>query len=394
MLEGSIQKVGSRLRARVQLISIADGFHLWSAVFDREMKDVFAIQDEIALAVADKLKITLLAGEKAKLAKPRTESTEAYELYLRARQGSPAWTNASIENSIAYLQRSIQLDPAYAPSHAALAGAYCSMAVWGLGTPGAMFAMAKVEAMRAIELDDSSAVAHLALGTIKWRFDWDFSGAEREMLKAIELNPASAGAHSNYGDYLAIAGRFEEAIAEALKGYELDPISAESERDMAWVFFLARRYDESTARFRTALGMKPGRPLELALLAGAYARRGMDRDAAESSAEARKLVAVGREQMLDTYLADPFCRIGRRSEVLKWIETWEHQSAQGHIESFLMALMIASTGDRDKAFAWLERAFEERSVNMPFLKVHPLLDTLHSDPRFQDLVRRVGFPDH
>jgi TolB-like protein len=394
VLEGSIQKIDSRLRARVQLINIADGFHLWSAVFDREMKDVFAIQDEIALAVADKLKITLLAGEKAKLAKPRTESTEAYELYLRARQGSTAWTNASIENSIAYLKRSIQLDPEYAPSHAALAREYCVMAIWGLDTPRAMFAMAKTEAMRAIELDDSSAGAHLALGTIKWRFDWDFSGAEREMLKAIELNPNSSGAHGSYSDYLAIAGRLEEAIVEALKAYELDPISAESERDLAWLFFLAQRYDESIAHFRAALGMKPNQFLELALLAGAYARRGMDRDAAACSVEARELVAVGREQMLDTYLADPFCRIGRRSEVLKWIEAWEHKSAQGHIESFLMATMIAPTGDRDKAFVWLERAFEERSVNMPFLKVHPCLEILHADPRFLDLVRRVGFPEH
>jgi tetratricopeptide (TPR) repeat protein len=256
-----------------------------------------------------------------------------------------------------------------------------------------MFTMAKSEATTAIELDNSLAGAHLALGTIKWRFDWDFSGAEREMLKAIELNPNSSEAHGSYADYLAIAGRLEEAIAEALKAYELDPISAESERDLAWLFFLARRYDESIAHFRTALGMKPDRPLELALLAGAYARRGMDREASACSVEARELVAVGREQMLDTYLADPFYRIGRRSEVLNWIEAWERQSAQSHIESFLMAIMIAPTGNRDKAFVWLERAFEERSVNMPFLKVHPQLETLHSDARFQDLVRRVGFPD-
>ena len=146
--------------------------------------------------------------------------------------------------------------------------------------------------------------------------------------------------------------------------------------------------------YRIALGMDQNRPLELALLAGAYARKGMDRDAAACSAKARELVAVGKQQMIDTYLADPFCRIGKQSEVLKWIETWEHVSTQGHVESFLMALMNAPAGNRDKAFAWLERAFEERSVNIPFLKVHPLLDTLHSDPRFQNLVRRVGFPDH
>jgi adenylate cyclase len=393
VLEGSVRRSGNELRITAQLINIADGYHLWSETYDRELTDVFAIQDEIALTVTDKLKISLLAGEKAKLSKPRTENTEAYELYLRARQGSASWTNASIENSIAYLKRSIQLDPEYAPSHAALAGEYIGMAVWGLGTPRAMFTMAKSEATKAIELDNSLAGAHWALGTIKWRFDWEFSGAEREMLKAIELNPNSSEAHGSYANYLAIAGRLEEAIAEALKAYELDPISAESERDLAWLFFLARRYDESIAHFRAALGMKPDRPLELALLAGAYARTGMDREAAACSVEARELVAVGREQMLDTYLADPFCRIDRRSEVLNWIEVWERQSAQSHIESFLMAIMIAPTGNRDKAFVWLERAFEERSVNMPFLKVHPQLETLHSDARFQELVRRVGFPD-
>jgi adenylate cyclase len=393
VLEGSIQKVESRLRARVQLINIADGYHLWSAVFDREMKDIFAIQDEIALAVADKLKITLLAGEKAKLSKRRTENIEAYELYLRALQGG-AWTNEAIENNIANLKKSIQLDPEYAPSHAALAGEYCGLATWGLGTPSAMFQKAKAEAMKAIELDYSLAGAHTALSTIKWRFDWDFPGAEVEIRRASGLNSNNSGVHWAYSILLAITGRLDEAIVEALKAHELDPVSFESERELGWVFFLAGRYDESIACFRIALGMDQNRPLELAILAGAYARRGMDRDAASCSAKARGFVAAGKEQMLDAYLAEPFCRIGRQSEVLRWIETWERVSTQGHAESLLMALMIAPTGNREKAFAWLERAFEERSVNIPFLKVHPLLDTLHSDPRFQNLVRRVGFPDH
>ncbi len=392
VLEGSIQKVGSRLRARVQLINIADGFHLWSAVFDSDMKDVFAIQDEISLAVADKLRITLLAGEKAKLSKRRTESIEAYELYLRALQEG-VWINESIENSIAYLRRSIQLDPGYAPSHAALAEKYCSSATWGLGTPSAMFSEAKAEAMKAIELDNSLAGAHLALGVVKWRFDWDFSGSEAELRRAIELSPNSSGVHEAYSLELAITGRLDEAIIEALKAHELDPVAFESERHLGWIFFLAGRYDESITRYRIALGMDQDRPLELAHLAGAYARKGMDRDAADCAARARRLVAVGKQQMIDTYLADPFCRIGKQSEVLKWIDTWEYVSTQGHVESFLMALMNAPAGNRDKAFAWLERAFEERSVNMPFLKVHPLLETLRSDPRFQDLVRRVGFLD-
>ena len=393
VLEGSIQKVGSRLRARVQLINIADGFHLWSTVFDSDVNDVFAIQDEIALAVADKLRITLLAGEKAQLSKRRTENIEAYELYLRALQEG-AWINEAIENSIAYLKRSIQLDPEYAPSHAALAKKYCDSATWGLGTPRAMFPEAKAEAMKAIELDNNLAGAHLALGVVKWRFDWDFSGAEAEMRRAIELSPNSSGVHGAYSYNLAIMGRLDEAIIEALKARELDPVAFNSERDLGWLFFLAGRYDESIAHFKIALGMEHDRPLELALLAGAYARRGMDRDSAACSAKARELAAVGEQQMIDTYLADPFCRIGRRSEVLEWIETWEQASARGHVESFLMALMNAPAGNRDKAFAWLEKAFEERSVNMPFLKVHPLLEPLHSDPRFQDLVRRVDFPDH
>lgn len=393
VLEGSIQKVDSRLRARVQLINIADGFHLWSAVFDREMKDVFAIQDEIALAVADKLKITLLTGEKAKLPKRRTENIEAYELYLRALRGG-GWTNESIENNIAYLRKSIQLDPEYAPSHATLAREYCESATWGLGAPSVMFPKAKAEAMKAIELDDSLAGAHSALSAVKWRFDWDFPGAEGEIRRAIELNSNSSGVHWGYSYLLAITGRLEEAVVEALKAHELDPVSLESERQLGWIFFLARRYDESIVRFRRALEMDQSLPVELAILAGDYVRKEMRRDAAACSAKARELVAAGKEQMLDAYLADPFCRIGKQSEVLKWIETWERVSTQGHVESMLMALMNAPTGNRDKAFAWLERAFEERSVNMPFLKVHPQLDTLHSDPRFQKLVRRVGFPDY
>ena len=264
VLEGSIQKVGSRLRARVQLINIADGFHLWSTVFDSDVKDVFAIQDEIALAVADKRRLTLLAGEKAQLSKRRTESIEAYELYLRALQEG-AWINESIENSIAYLRRSIQLDPEYAPSHAALAEKYCASATWGLGTPRAMFPEAKAEAMKAIELDNNLAGAHLALGVVKWRFDWDFSGAEAEMRRALELSPNSSGAHGAYSYNLAIMGRLDEAIIEALKARELDPVAFESERDLGWLFFLAGRDDESITHFKIALGMDQDRPLELAL---------------------------------------------------------------------------------------------------------------------------------
>jgi adenylate cyclase len=392
VLEGSIQKVESRLRARVQLINIADGFHLWSEVFDRDMRDVFAIQDEIALAVADKLKISLLSGDKAKLVKRRTENLEAYELYLKALQFT-AWTNESIENAISYLKRSLQLDPDYAPSHAALANKYINLVTWGLDAPGTTFSKARAEAMRAIELDASSTGAHLALGTVKWRFEWDFSGAEREFQRAMELNPNSSAVHDSYSDFLAIMGRLDEAVIEALKAHELDPVSFESERDLAWTLFLARRYDESIDRMKKAMGMDQNRPLELAILAGAYARNGMDQDAAACSSKARELVPAGSEQMLDAYLADPFCRTGKMSEALKWIEIWKLRSAQGPVEDVLMAIMIAPTGNRDLAFAWLETGIRERSVNMPFLKVHPHLDTLRSDPRFPDLLRRVGFPD-
>jgi tetratricopeptide (TPR) repeat protein len=246
--------------------------------------------------------------------------------------------------------------------------------------------------MKAIELDPMLAQAHATLGTLMWRFDWDFPAAEKEILRAIDLNSNSMGAHQGFSYYLSIMGRFEDAIHEQLRVEELAPASDATMQQSALIYYLAGRHVEAIDRCKKANELGPSSAVRLAEMAGSFARRGMYAESIATAEQARKLVEPGKEQMADTYLADPYSRCGRQADALKWVEIWERLSKQRHVESFLMALMNAGAGNRDRAFEWLEIAFKERSVNMPFLKIHPILESLRSDPRFRELVQRVGLP--
>ncbi len=393
IVEGEVLRVGDKVRISAKLIHAASDQIQWTDTFERDLRDVLSLQSELAQAIVSGIRIRLTPQEQAQLTSSRRVNPEAYEAYLKARQ-EESWTNESIETAIAYLEQSIQKDPEFAPSFAALAGEYCSQAIWGLAAPNIVLPKAKEAVTKALELDSSLAAGHSVLGFLKWRYDWDFEGAEAEIKKAIALRPNSAGLHAGYAQYLSVMGRFDEAIKEQLMAEGLDPASHGAIRGTGWIYFQARRWDESIIRFKKALAIRPDQPLELALLGGAYGHKGADADSIVAAEKARHLVAPGKEQILDAYLAGPYSKAGKQAEVLQWIEIWDRLSTEHHLESFLMALMNAPPGNSDRAFDWLEKAYKERSVNMPFLLIHPLLDTLRSDRRFEDLVRRVGFPGH
>jgi tetratricopeptide (TPR) repeat protein len=230
------------------------------------------------------------------------------------------------------------------------------------------------------------------LGDLKLDGDWDFVGAENEYRQAIDLDRNNVGAHVSLAALLSRVGRFDESLAEALRIEQIDPNSSATMQDSALYHYLAGRYADALGRFKKANDLGGISATRLAILASCYARTGLARDSLATAEQARRLAAPGTEQWADSYLADPYCREGKQDEVSGWIRTWERLSRQRYVEPLLMAIMIAPTGNRDKTFDWLEKGYQARSPNMPWLKVHPNLENLRTDPRFQDLVRRVGFP--
>jgi TolB-like protein/Flp pilus assembly protein TadD len=391
VVEGAVFRVGDRVRIDAKLIDARSDRILWAQGYERDLRDVLSLQREVAGAIASEIQVKLTPEQKARLAGARRVDPEAYDLFLKAFQEN-AWTVESIEKKITYLEQSIQRDPEYPNARAALARAYATLPIWGLRAPSEVVPLARAAARAAIRQDNGLAEAHSSQGVLAWRYDWDFSGAERDFRRAIELNPNSSVAHANYADLLAITGRSDEALAERLKVAVLSPGSSGAMENLGFTLYLAGRCEEAIDRFRTATALGPDSATRLALLAGCYLRRGRHPESIAAALAGRKLVPPCEDQMADAYLAEPFARNGRQQEVMAWIEAWERVSTTRYVEPFLMALMVAPTGNRDETFEWLERAWKGRSPNMPFLKVHPILEDLRADPRFKDLVRRVGFP--
>jgi Tfp pilus assembly protein PilF len=347
----------------------------------------------VARAIAGEIRATLTPPQQARLAGARRVDPEAYEAYLKGRQECAKYTNEGFEKGIAYFQQAILKDPGFAASQAALAECFCWAALHGVAKPIAVFPKARAAATKALELDETLAEAHAALGAVTFLFDWDFRGAEKEFRRAVELNPNSASARDQYGVYLVFLGRFDEGIAEMTRAQALDPASAAKKARSGLCRFIAGRHDEAIADYRKALELDPKLSYVYAHLAWVYARKGLRSEAIATGEKARKLLAPGKDLAFDAFLAEIYVQAGRRAEVLRWVELWESLPAERYVDGYILAFMHSVLGNRNRAFQWLNRAYEERASGMPALKTDPWWDTLRSDPRFQDLLRRVGFPE-
>ena len=388
VVEGSVLKSGERVRITAQLIEVATDRHLWARSYERDLKDALSLQTEIARAVAGEIRAALTPDEEARLAKPQPVDPEVHRLYLQGRYHWNKGTEPEIRRAIELYERALARDPRSALAHAGIADAWASLTDHFL-PPLETMPKAKAAAIRALELDETLAESHVALGNVSVLYDWNWSGAEIAYRRAIELNPSYAEAHLWYGHYLACVGRNAEAAAEMRKARELDPRSIAVHFNSGWTLLLAGRVDESIEMSRKAIELDPSFGFTRINLAIAYVEKGL---LAEAVSEAER----GTEQF-DSPLAratagSVFAAAGDRKRALRVLDELAAISGKRYVCPYEVALVHLGLGDRDEAFRWLEKGFRDRSVCMVYTKYDPRLRPLGTDPRYVDLVRRIGFP--
>jgi eukaryotic-like serine/threonine-protein kinase len=391
VIEGSVMRVGDRVRITAQLIEGSTDRHLWAQSYERDVRDILALQREVARAIASEVAVRLTPQEQARLARAGRVDPVAYEAYLRGRQECSTETSKGFENGIRWLEQSLARDPRQAATYASLSYCYTQSSFYGV-PPSVAFAKAKAAATKAVELDDTLADGHAMLAYARLNVDWDWSSAEREIKRALELNPSSAAAHAAYAYYLVLAARYDEAIAEFGRRVALDPMTFSTAEHGTVIFTLARRYEEAIAQAKRALELAPGSPLPHGQLAWLYLRTGRFQEAVASALNARQLLEPGRDLAVDVFLAEPYTAAGRHAEVQAWLATWERRAAGSYVDGYNLAALCVALGHRDKAFEWLKKGYDQRSPNLLQLKTDAWLDAIRPDQRFEDLLRRVGFP--
>ena len=395
VLEGSVRKSGKRLRITAQLINAADGYHIWSERYDREMEDIFDLQDDIARKIVDKLRLRFDMDSQEPLIKHYTENLEAYNLYLKGRYHLNLRTEPSLLKAVECLEKAVSEDDGYALPHAGLAEAYillnldCPLLL-GETAPSDTHSKAKDAARRAIALDESCAEAHVALALVYYRLDWDWKQSEKEFLRAIELNDGFATGHHQYAMLLATLDRLDEALVEIKRAHELDPLSPIISTAVGRILHFSRRYEEATAQCRRTLELNSqfaGAYFDLGLT---YLEREMYSEAIAAFERLKELSEDPKGAMLE--LAVTYFRMGERDKGLEIYEELMELSKTGYISRLPLALVHNESGNREKAFELLEQGFAARDSNLVYLLCEPTFDSVRSDPRFQDLVNRMGLP--
>jgi TolB-like protein/Tfp pilus assembly protein PilF len=380
VLDGTIQKVESRLRARVQLINIADGFNLWSEEFDREMKDVFSIQDEIALAVADKLKLTLLGEQKSKLIKHATSDVNAFETYLKGKYYRYEERPKSFLMARDYFEEAIRKDSSYAAAFAGLAESYMLLGLSSVLSRDEAAANALNAAQKALELDKNLSEAYVSMGVIKMVFDWDWKGAEAELKKAISLNPNNFDAHHEYGWLLFRTYRYDEAEKEWIHCQTMDPLNPLALRELR-IFYLCRGQQGKAENIKRQL--KEIRPDWAEFRENSYY---------SVEKASMNIQEQGRIPGFISYLAIAYIKSGNSKEASKLIEELKSLYEEGHEGNVACSLadIFDELGEKEKTLTWLERAVEKKAPALINLSLCYWLKSLQEEPRFQALLKRVG----
>jgi TolB-like protein/Flp pilus assembly protein TadD len=387
LLTGNVKQVGDQLFINVSLDDTQDNHHIWGEQYNRKQSDLISLQSEIARDVSSKLRVKLSGADEQKLAKNYTASPEAYQLYLKGRFYWNKRTVDGLKQAAVYYKQAIEKDPGYALAYSGLAETYVLFANYSVASPKDSMPQAKAAALKALELDDSLAEPHAALGTYLSAYGWDQPAAERELRRAIELKPNYATAYHWLGVALAFAKRPDEAVAAARRAEELDPLSLIISADTAFDLILARRYDEAIAQGQRALMLDPNFYYTHYLLGWAYHEKGMY---PEAISECRKSLELNEEPYAKAILIFALSKSGGRAEAIKLRDELKSETARRYVPSYFLAVADTALGDKDEAFAALEKDFAERSTSYSWIPVDPLIDDLRADPRFADLMQKVA----
>jgi serine/threonine protein kinase/Flp pilus assembly protein TadD len=388
VLEGSVRKSGTRLRITAQLINVEDGYHLWSGQFDREMKDIFDIQEEIALTIADHLKLKLLKGEKEKILKRYTEDHEAYELYLRGLYFWKRRYERGLQKSLQYFQQAVEKDPGYALAYVGIADAFGILGVYSFMNPDQAYSRARAAANKAVEIDPELAEVHASLGWIAMWYDRNWRAAEELFLKAIAMKPDYAPGHLWYGNLLFCTGRFDEAVREMRTGKELEPLEPAPPTHVAWALYFARRFDESIDELRQVIASDPEFSMAYMWLAATLLAKG---SGDQAIAPIRKFVELSPGSVMGLgVLGAAYGSAGMPDDAHKVLAQLDGLSKDRYVGSLWKAMVWAGLGEKDAVLENLEKAYLERESAMAFLNVWPIFDGVRPDARCQALIKKMG----
>jgi serine/threonine protein kinase/TolB-like protein len=387
IIEGSVLREGGQVRITAQLIQASTDEHLWAESYQRDLRSVLALQGEIASAIAGKVRAAVTPTERARLASARPVNPEAYEAYLKGMQHWYKVTPQDLDTALEYFELALKKDPDYAPAYAGIAGVWAVRSMAGWSTPGQAGPKAKAAAVKAVELDDTLAQAHSSLATVNFFYEWDWAGADVEFKRAIDLNPNYPDTRAAYSSYLMIVKRPEEAIPQIQRALELDPLNPLFPAQYATDLELAGRYDEAMAQSRKALRTSPENPFLHWELSSLLSRKAKYE---ESVAEMKAYYAGDRE--VQEALTQGYAQSGYRGAMKRAADTLAARGRKTYVLPCDVAALYLWAGEKDQALEWLEKAFEVRDPNLPFVNLMLVFESLRNDPRFQALLRRMNLP--
>ena len=388
ILEGSVRKAGNKIRITAQLIKADDSSHLWSEKYDRDMKDIFAIQDEISLSIVEALKVKLLKAEKKTLMKRYTENLEAYNLYLTGKYYSEMWTAEGFEKAIECFEQALQKDQNYALAYTGIAYVWFFRAYFG-NPPMEVIPKAKTYVKKALDIDEKLAEAHALLGRISTMYDWNWELAEQEFKQALELNPNSSIIHFHYCDCLSVTGQHEEAVIEVKRARELDPLSVTTNGNVGERLYFAGRFDEAIEELQKVIAMDKNWYYSHFMLGFVYLAKKMFMESIAALEKAFNL--SGGIPLIVVFLACAYYRLGKKIEAEKLFNSLEKRVKEEYIPASFIFVIHKVRGDMDLAFKWLEKACEDRDIYLPFHLIH-IEDYLliPYDKKSTELLKKVG----
>jgi|HubBroStandDraft_4_1064222.scaffolds.fasta_scaffold35644_2 TolB-like protein/DNA-binding winged helix-turn-helix (wHTH) protein/Tfp pilus assembly protein PilF len=390
VLSGRLLQQGNVLIIQAELMDVKTGVQLWGGQFNRSAEDVLALQDDLSREIAEKLRVKLTGEQKQRLARRNTEDAEAYRFYLKGRYYWNKRSPEGMQKAASYFQQAIDKDPGYALAYAGLADTYVYLSFFNMVAPRDAMPRAKAAAAKALEIDDHLAEAHVSLGYMSYAYDWDWPAAGRHFDQALALDPAYTRAHIFYPFYLSSRGQSQEAVTVAKSALDLDPASPSLSHSLAVQFYLTRQFDQAIEQCRKTLEMDPNFAVAYAVLGQTYLAKGMNSEAAPVL-EKYSALSQGSVDSL-ALLGYSQARRGEKSQALRTIDELKETSKNSFVPAFYFALVYAALEDKDQAFMWLEKGYDERFARFAYLKLEALWDPLRSDERFRDLVRRVGIP--